>query len=265
MLSLRRCVAVLTFLTAGAITLSAQTQAEVDKGRQLFLGMCSRCHGASGGGGEGPGLTRLTHSHNDAELAAVIRDGIPERGMPRVRRFSDTELRQMVGFVHSLGAAASGTTHAGDPSKGRALYQKLGCAGCHIVSGEGGSFGPELTDIGARRAPDSLRQSVMSPEASLPRGAVIPGRGFNEYLPVKITTGDGRDINGVRVNEDSFSIQVKDPAGHLYSFRKSEIKQLDKLFGKSMMPGYQSRATAVEIEDLVSYLTGLAAAEGGAK
>jgi cytochrome c oxidase cbb3-type subunit 3 len=257
---LQRLTIGLILMSAGALTLSAQNAGDTEKGRQLFLGMCSRCHGASGNGGEGPSLTRLTRAHNDEELRAIIRDGIPDRGMPRIRRFTDAELRQMAGFVRSLGQTAGGAA-SGQSANGHALYQKLGCQSCHIVAGEGGDFGPELTTIGARRAPDYLRQSIVDPGAALPRGAVVPGRGFNEFLPVKVTTRDGRVVNGVRVNEDSFTIQVKDAGATLYSFRKSDVKTLDKLFGKSMMPDYKTRVTGTDLDDLVAYLSGLGAAK----
>jgi putative heme-binding domain-containing protein len=181
--------------------------------------------------------------------------------MPRIRRFTDAELREMVGFVHSLGAAA-GAAASGNAGNGLAVYQKLGCKSCHIVAGEGGDFGPELTSIGARRSPDYLRESIVDPGAALPRGSAVPGRGFNEFLPVKVVTRDGHEVDGVRVNEDSFTIQVKDTGGKLYSFRKTEVKQLDKLFGKSMMPDYKARVSGPELGDLVAYLSGLGAAGG---
>jgi putative heme-binding domain-containing protein len=247
-------------LSTAACGLFAQTNADVEKGRQLFLGMCSRCHGATGGGGEGPSLTRLTRAHNDEELRAIIRAGIADRGMPRVRRFTDTELMQIAGFVHSLGQAA-GTAAAGKPEIGRAVYQKLGCSSCHTIAGEGGDFGPELTGIGVRRAPDYLRQAILDPGAALPRGDAIPGRGLSEFLPVRAVMQDGRQISGVRANEDSFTIQIRDAAGKLYSLRKPDIRQLDKQFGKSVMPDYKAKATASEVEDLVAYLSGLGAGQ----
>src|ERR1700761_7318505 len=111
----------------GAAALTAQT-ADVQKGCQLFLGMCSRCHGAEGGGGEGPNLSHLNRAHNDEEMRIIIRDGIPDRGMPRVRRFTDAEMRQMIAFVNSLGATG-GAMAMGKAENGKALYQKLGCAG----------------------------------------------------------------------------------------------------------------------------------------
>ena len=251
-------------LFPAALTMTAQGPADVEKGRQLFLGMCSRCHGVEGGGGEGPSLSRLTRAQTDEELRDIIRNGIPDRGMPRIRRFTDAELSQVTSFIHSLGGRP-GLAGSGRPDHGRAVYQRLGCSSCHIVAGAGGDFGPELTSIGARRSADYLRQAVVDPAAALPRGSPIPGRGFNEYLPVRVVTADGREVNGVRVNEDSFTIQVKDLGNKLYSFRKAELRQLDKQMGKSVMPDFKSRVTGSDLDDLVAYLSGLGAGSGGAR
>jgi cytochrome c oxidase cbb3-type subunit 3 len=246
-------------LAAGTLPLAAQSAADLAKGKQLFLGMCSGCHGIEGGG-QGPNLNRpvLTRASTDEALLALIRDGIPDRGMPRTR-MTNTELQALAGYVRSLGATAT-VAKTGNPQTGEAIYKRLGCASCHVVAGEGGTLGPELTTIGSRRSPDYLRQSVLDPGAILPRGTMlIPGRGFNEYLPVRIVTRDGREVRGLRVNEDSFTIQVRDAGNQLYSFRKADLKQLEKQIGRSLMPEY--KLAGVEIGDLVAYLSSL----GGAK
>jgi cytochrome c oxidase cbb3-type subunit 3 len=238
-------------LLAYASSLLAQSQ-ELEKGKQLF----SHCHGLTGGGGEGPNLNRpvLTFASDDQALLAVIRDGIPNTGMPRVRRMTDTELHALVLYVRSLGRAA-GVAATGNPVQGQAVYAKLGCSSCHTIAGDGGSFGPELTNIGGFRAPDYLRQAIVDPDAILPRGIlVVPGRGLNEFLPVRIVTRQGQEVRGVRVNEDSFTIQVKDAGNQLYSFRKSDLQTLDKEIGKSMMPNYSGKISDSELDDLVAYL-----------
>jgi putative heme-binding domain-containing protein len=187
----------------------------------------------------------------------VIRDGIPDRGMPRVRRLTEGELSQLVAYVRSLGRAA-GAAARGDAERGRDIYGRLGCASCHIVSGQGGSFGPELTQIGAQRGAAYLKQSIVGPAEMLPRGlSLVPGRGFAEYLPVEIVTGDGKTIRGVRINEDPFTIQVRDTGNQLHSFRKSELKQVDKQFGKSLMPSFRGRVSDTELDDLIAYLSTL--------
>jgi len=258
-MSIHRFAAVLVLVSTAAW---AQTS-DLEKGKQLFLGMCSRCHGLSGAGGEGPNLNRpvLTNAPDDEALRAVIRDGIPDRGMPRIRRFTDAELTAMVVFVRSLGRTASAAA-VGNVANGKAVYQRQGCSSCHTIAGEGGILGPELTDIGAHRAPDYLRQSIVDPAAALPRGVTaIPGRGFDEFLPVRVVAQSGQEVRGVRVNEDSFTIQVRDAGGRLYSFRKSDLKQLDKQMGKTLMPDYKGKVSGSDLDDLVAYLGSL----GGAK
>jgi cytochrome c oxidase cbb3-type subunit III len=262
-MSVARFAAALFVLCSIAVHPMAAQSPDLAKGRQLFLGMCSRCHGADGGGAEGPSLNRptLTRAADDQALRTVIRDGIPERGMPRIRRMSEPELDALADYVRSLGRTAE-VAHAGSPQKGQAVYQRAGCGTCHIISGQGGTLGPELTSIGARRSPTYLRQAIVEPAGSLPRGATdVPGRGFSEYLPVRMVTHDGREISGVRVNEDSFTIQVRDAASHIYSLQKADLQTLDKGFGKSLMPDYKAKIAGADLDDLVAYLSSL----GGSK
>ena len=83
-----------------------QSPSDLQQGKQLFEGLCSRCHGFEGAGGEGPNLNRpLVRAQEDEALRVIIRDGLPDRGMPRVRRTTDNEQRQLIAYVRSLGRA----------------------------------------------------------------------------------------------------------------------------------------------------------------
>src|SRR5262245_10077577 len=154
-----------------ALTL-AQNPADIQQGKQLFEGLCADCHGYEGAGGRAPSLNRptLTRAQDDESLRAIIRDGIADRGMPRVRRTTDNEQRQLIAYVRSLGRAAP-ASGVGDPQKGSAVYQRTGCSSCHVIKGEGGTVGPELTIIGTQRGPDYLRQAILDPAAALPNGS----------------------------------------------------------------------------------------------
>jgi cytochrome c oxidase cbb3-type subunit III len=242
----------------------AQNSSDLQKGKQLFEGLCSRCHGFEGAGGEGPNLNRptLVRAQDDESLRAIIRDGIPDRGMPRVRRTTDNEQRQLIVYVRSLGRAGRTTAGVGDTQKGSGVYQRSGCNSCHVIQGEGGTIGPELTSIGVQRGPDYLRQAVLDPGAALPHGSqLVPSRNLDEFLPVRVVTRDGKEIRGARINEDTFTIQIRDSNSQLYSFKKADLRQVEKDFGKSLMPAYKERLSPADVNDLVAYLSSL----GGAK
>jgi cytochrome c oxidase cbb3-type subunit III len=238
---------------------SAAQSADVQAGKTLFNGLCVTCHGFEGTGGAGPPLNRpkLTSAPTDAALRAIISDGIPDRGMPRVRRTTENELKQLVAYVRSLGRTA-GAKATGNAQKGRDHYAKLGCAGCHIVNGQGGSFGPALSEIGRLRGADYLRQAILDPGAMLPRGTLpVPARGYQEYLPVRVVMKDGSEVRGVRINEDLFTIQIRDAKGAFHSIRKSNAELVRKEMGVSLMPSFKDRVAGADLDDLVAYLATL--------
>lgn len=252
----------LAFAT-GPARVGAQDKADIDGGKRLFDGMCAVCHGAEGAGGDAPSLNRarLIHAPTDAALIRVLNNGIPNTAMPRIRRFTETEARQLVAYVRSLGKLGDAKL-PGDAKNGAELYKNLGCAGCHILNGRGGNLGPDLTDVGFMRGAAYLRQAVVDPGAALPKGVLqVPSRGYAEYLPLRVVTKQGSEVRGIRINEDAFTIQMRDQAGKLYSLRKSDLELLDKQSGQSLMPSFATRLAAPELTDLVAYLASLRSVE----
>lgn len=221
----------------------------VAAGEKLFVAHCARCHGVGGTGGEGPSLRspQLRHAADDEALVTVIQDGIPGTSMPDNWMLSVEQARQIAAYVRSIGRVER-TALPGDPERGRAIFQgKGGCGACHVVEGEGGILGPDLTQIGLTRGPSYLRESLETPGAATPTG----------YTLVEAVTPDGVKVSGVRVNEDSFTIQIRDDRGRFHSLRKRELRSLEKKFGESLMPSYASELTGSEMEDIVAYLAGL--------
>lgn len=255
-----RALVVAVVVTASPGSAAAQSiAADAQAGKELYNGLCVTCHGFEGAGQMAPPLNRptLRLAPTDAALRQIISDGIPNSGMPRVRRTTENELRQLVAYVRSLGLTARQTAR-GSAVNGRQLYATLGCSGCHVISGEGAGMGPELTAIGAMRGLDYLRQSVVDPASELPRGTLeVPARGYVEYLPVTIVTKEGREVQGMRLNEDAFTIQLRDAKGAFHSVRKSDAELVRKEIGKSLMPSYKGRMTDRELDDLVAYLSTL--------
>src|SRR5207302_1548627 len=87
-------------------------------------------------------------------------------------------------------------------------------------------------------APSWIRQAILTPGSLKSKGVQgILASGFREYLPVSVVERNGSEVRGVRVNEDSFTIQLRDAQGRLYSFRKTDVANLDKQAGRRSIAG----------------------------
>ncbi len=238
----------------------APSQDDSARGQRLFDAQCARCHGIGARGGFGPNLARtvLPHAPDDSALRAVITDGIPATSMAGAWTLSPREVALIATYVRSLGRTPPEVV-SGDPGLGRALYDGKGaCGTCHIIEGRGAAWAPDLTGIGQRRGASYLQEALLDPGAAQPISLLpaSPG-GYSAYLPVVAVTREGRRIRGVRVNEDAFTIQLRDADNRFISLRKAELKQLKKEFGASPMPSYRETLSTAEIENLVAYLAGL--------
>lgn len=224
------------------------TPEDVAKGERLFVAQCASCHGPEGHGERGPSLRqpRLRRATNDHELFEVIDNGISGTEMPRTP-MSDGEIWRIVAYIKSL-QQRDPEPVAGDAARGRRIFREKGaCLQCHTAEQQGGRLGPELNDIGARRSAKYLREALTDPEAALP----------DDFLQVRVKTRDGRQVVGARLNEDTFSIQIRDAGGEMHSFWKKDLVELVKERGKSPMPSYRGLLTEAETDDLVAYLASL--------
>ena len=62
---------------------------------------------------------------------------------------------------------------------GAKLFQKKGCAGCHMVNGVGGKWGPALNGLSSRRSEDWVRENFIHPQTMAP-GTIMPAYPFSE-------------------------------------------------------------------------------------
>jgi len=232
-----------------------QTPDDLERGRRLFQGQCARCHGMDGAGGTGPGLNRsvLGRAPDDQTLFSVIKEGIRSTEMPAAWQMIDREIWQVAGHVRSLGRTAR-VPLPGEPERGKRLYETKGqCATCHIVRGQGGSLGPDLTEIGARRGVGHLRSVLLNPGSSKSRDS----SGYISFLVIRVVAQNRREVQGIRINEDTFTLQLRDADNRMYSFRKEDLKEINRESSGSLMPSYQSVFSPTEIDDLIAYLASL--------
>lgn len=112
--------------------------------------------------------------------------------MPDLRRtLPMDQVWAVIAFLESQGGAVSVTaddvraSQASAPAAGAApasaagptaslelgdLINAFGCIGCHTVRGAGGTVGPSFDGIGARLSRDQIREAILSPNATIPRG-----------------------------------------------------------------------------------------------
>ena len=82
--------------------------------------------------------------------------------------------------------------------------------------------------------------------------------GYQDFLTIRATTPEGQ-VEGLRINEDAFSVQIRDVGGTVHSLRKDDLVDFEKVFAHSLMPEYGGALTDKDMDDLISYLMSLRA------
>ena len=238
-------------------------------GEYEFRINCALCHGLGArGGGRGPDLTRAVkkHTHNDAEMFQVISNGIPGTAMPANGTngqgvgMTDEEIWQIITYIRSQEVKAPAHP-AGNPAHGKELFfGDANCSLCHMIEGKGGRLGPELTGVGGSRTRAAIIDSVRDPSRRLASGLTEATKEFpQEYETVTVVTADGKEIKGVTLNEDSFSVQIMDTSEQIRLLEKGKLKSFQKT-RQSAMPVYgKDLLSDKDLEDIVAYLTSVGA------
>ena len=77
--------------------------AQTPDGRAAFQNRCAVCHGTDGNGGEhAPSILARAGRSTEPDLIALMREGIPARGMPGFTEVPEPELRAIAAFAKSI-------------------------------------------------------------------------------------------------------------------------------------------------------------------
>jgi putative heme-binding domain-containing protein len=247
---------VVLLVTIGSAGVAAQTPTDKNpfegNSDAILAGMggyrqrCADCHGTDGRGVRGPDITQIWSSgRTDQGLFKTIRSGVSGTEMPAFSapRTSDREIWQMLAYVRTLAAPAPADPPRGNAENGARVFRTQ-CASCHRVNAVGGRIGPDLSRIGSARSRDVL-------VARIRRGAESFRPGFE---PVTITPDSGPPIQGVKKNEDLFSVQIMDTGERIQGYEKDKVKSVAN-GTKSAMPVFgPDRLSDSDLDDLVRYL-----------
>ncbi|HAJ76511.1 MAG TPA: hypothetical protein DCM64_08640 [Gammaproteobacteria bacterium] len=216
-------------------------------GGGIFRAQCASCHGADAKGIDiidAPDLTLIWTrvEATDQAVFQVIRSGIPGSIMPP-HGFPDPEIWMLVSYLRSVAVTGTSKQIVGNSTRGSELFQG-NCSLCHRVDGSGGSLGPDLTAITARRTQAALTDSIRNPSANIAR----------RYKPVSLLTDANERVRGAIKSEDAFSIQVMDSNQVLRGFSKSALRELNR-DEPSLMPAFSERQLSeTDVNDILSFL-----------
>jgi len=234
----------------------------VHDGESLYAQHCTGCHGPNGSAGEiGPAIVsgeRTDFSAGDAQVFNTIKNGIPGTPMGP-QKLSEDEIWKITTYIHALRGTAIDNPSPGDVAQGEQIFWGKGqCGNCHMLGGKGGLTAPHLNNIAATRKASTIIDALTKEQhheydsggahlKSLPP--------MDSYLPVHLTTADGKVVNGVLLNQDGYSLQIIGDDQRLHSYDRAKLRRVD-VEPKSLMPtDYDKRLTAEEFKDLVAFLT----------
>jgi cytochrome c oxidase cbb3-type subunit 3 len=198
------------------VLLAGVSLAAAQDASAVFLQQCGFCHGRDAAGGEeGPDLTRSKLVAADVagdKIAPVIREGRPEKGMPRFN-LPDAQIAALVAFIHDQKTKAEALIgkrrgvdvadlQTGNAEAGKS-YFKGNCAACHSPTGD-------LAGIATRFDGLKLEQRFLYP------------RGAKSKLTVTLASGE--KITGELAYRDEFTVGLRDEAHHYRSWSTKNVK-----------------------------------------
>jgi putative heme-binding domain-containing protein len=182
-------------------------------------------------------VSRQLHALGDKEVTKRLREV-----WGAVRDASPDKKKQIARYKAML---SPGYLKRADLSNGRLLYSK-NCQQCHMLFGEGGKIGPDLT--GSNRANlDYLLSNIIDPSAEVAR----------DYHVSIVETTDGRVLTGMIVERSAnrFTLQT---ATQRLVLAKEDVEAVHDSTQSMMPEGQLDALTREQVRDLIAYLAAAA-------
>lgn len=134
----------------------------------------------------------------------------------------------------------------GDAARGAKVFRgdRAACIKCHRIGSEGMDFGPALTEIGTKLAPQALFESILDPSAGI-------SFGFEAW---SVETRDGEEVFGLVSSETPEEVAIKQQTGVVVRLKKTDIVRREKQKLSVMPAGMAQILTRQELADVVAYL-----------
>jgi quinoprotein glucose dehydrogenase len=160
---------------------------------------------------------------------------------------SDPALKEQLGELRESYSRA--LLAGGNAEEGSRIFhdrQDVSCMRCHALNGNGGTVGPDLGHIGAKKAREYLLEAVTTPNKSL-------ADGFEQLV---LRMKDGSSSAGLLKKETADELVLDSPEDGILRVKKSDIES--RVRNLSAMPeGLDKMLTPFEMRDLIEYLASL--------
>lgn len=121
------------------------------------------------------------------------------------------------------------------------------CSSCHMMQGEGGSIGPDLSQLGTRFTEKDILDHTINPSKEV----------SDQYAATIFSMKDGSSVLGRLTNEDDEKFYIsQNPFAPqvLRAIPKDEVISTKQSQVSLMLPGLINRLNEEELKDLLAYL-----------
>jgi mono/diheme cytochrome c family protein len=190
-------------LIAVAASGCGTSDADPERGRELFIQKCGSCHvlaQAATTGTQGPDLDQAFAAARAAGEDSDTIEGVvkaqvefprPSTDNPAVSMPADLVTGQDLEDVAAYVGEVAGVPGAAPPKvpggPGAQVFANNGCGGCHILAdaNAGGTTGPDLDDVLPGQTAAQISQSIVDPNANITPGypANLMPDNFEQLIP----------------------------------------------------------------------------------
>ena len=89
----------------------------------------------------------------------------------------------------------------------------------------GGRLGPDLRDAGLNYTRGHIREALFRPHEKVAK----------RYRMIRVSDQDGKQFEGVLMNEDGYTLHMMDRQENVHSFLKPDLKRIERP-SRSLMP-----------------------------
>ncbi|MES1219044.1 MAG: c-type cytochrome [Bacteroidota bacterium] len=131
--------------------------------------------------------------------------------------------------------------------QGKAMFAASYCISCHTMKGEGGTAGPDLSQLGTRFSNKDILEAIIDPNKTI----------SDQFGATVFYLKEGGSIVGRLVNQDADKYYVSQNPFAPQALReilKKDVARTRVSEISPMLPGMINRLNAEELRDLIAYL-----------